>query len=128
MTRMEPSASLRTAVLLVLFNRPAATRTVFEAIRGAQPPRLYLAADGPRSGHPGDEANCFEARRVVSKVDWPCQVKTLFQEHNLGCGQGPAQAYEWFFTQEEEGIVLEDDCVPDPSFFLFCQELLEKYR
>ncbi len=128
MTHTQPTAPLRTAVLLVLFNRPKATRTVFEAIRRARPPRLYLAADGPRPGQPADEANCREARNIVSAVDWPCEVKTLFREHNLGCGRGPAEAYEWFFEHEEEGIVLEDDCVPDPSFFPFCQELLEKYR
>ncbi len=127
MTRPDPPP-LRTAVLLVLFNRPAATRTVFEAVRRARPPRLYLAADGPRPGHPGDEANCREARQIRDAVDWPCEVKTLFREHNLGCGRGPAEAFGWFFSQEEEGIVLEDDCVPDPSFFPFCQELLEKYR
>lgn len=128
MTRPDTPAPLRTAVLLVLFNRPAATRTVFEAIRRARPPRLYLAADGPRPGHPDDEANCREARAVAGAVDWPCQVTTSFREHNLGCGRGPAEAYEWFFSREEEGIVLEDDCVPDPGFFPFCQELLEKYR
>ncbi len=125
MTRTPP---LRTAVLLVLFNRPEPTRTVFEAIRRARPPRLYLAADGPRPGHPTDEANCREARRVVEGVDWPCEVKTRFREANLGCGRGPAEAYGWFFGHEEEGIVLEDDCVPDPSFFPFCQELLARYR
>ncbi len=128
MTRTDPPAPFRTAVLLVLFNRPDATRVVFEAIRQARPTRLYLAADGPRPGYPADKANCREARRVVGAVDWPCEVKTCFREHNLGCGRGPAEAYDWFFGQEEEGIVLEDDCVPDPSFFPFCQELLARYR
>lgn len=128
MTRPDPPVPLHTAVLLVLFNRPASTRTVFEVIRRAMPPRLYLAADGPRPAHAEDEARCREARQVADLVDWPCEVKTLFRAQNLGCGRGPAEAYDWFFSHEEEGIILEDDCVPDPSFFPFCQELLEKYR
>jgi hypothetical protein len=128
MSHSDAPAPLRTAVLLVLFNRPAATRTVFETIRRAQPPRLYLAADGPRLGHPEDEAKCREARAVASLIDWRCEVKILFRGQNLGCGRGPAEAYSWFFSHEEEGIILEDDCVPDLSFFPFCQELLEKYR
>ncbi len=128
MTPFTPPAPLRTAVLLVLFNRPEATLWVLKAIREAKPPRLYIAADGPRPTYPDDTAKCREVREMVKYVDWPCEVKTLFHEKNLGCGLGPATACDWFFGQEEEGIILEDDCVPDPSFFWFCDELLEKYR
>jgi hypothetical protein len=128
MTAFAPPAPLRTAVLLVLFNRPEATLRVLKAIREAKPPRLYMAADGPRPTHPDDTPKCREARGMTKYVDWPCEVKTLFREQNLGCGLGPAKAYDWFFSLEEEGIILEDDCVPDPSFFWFCEEMLEKYR
>ncbi len=71
---------------------------------------------------------CVEARRIVAQVDWPCEVKTLFRQVNLNCGVGPSSAFSWFFDHEEEGIILEDDCVPSQSFFWYCQELLERYR
>ena len=123
------AAALATpAVLLLLFNRPDTTRAVFAAIRQAQPARLYVAADGPRPGHPADVAACAAARAEVARIDWPCQVHTLFQDRNLNCGVGPVTAINWFFSQEEEGIVLEDDCVPAPDFFRFCAELLARYR
>jgi hypothetical protein len=89
---------------------------------------LYLAADGARATRPGEARLCEQARRVVATIDWPCDVKTLFRERNLGCKQAVSQAIDWFFDQEEEGIILEDDCVPDQSFFRFCDELLEHYR
>ncbi|MFC6222988.1 nucleotide-diphospho-sugar transferase [Hymenobacter artigasi] len=121
----EPSAP----VLLILFNRPQATRQVFEAIRQAQPARLYVAADGPRPTRPTDAALCAETRALVlAGVDWPCEVRTLFRDENLGCGQGPATAIGWFFRAESEGIILEDDCLPTASFFRFCAELLQRYR
>jgi hypothetical protein len=116
------------AILLLLFNRPDTTRIVFEAIRRARPARLYLAADGPRPGHPTDAATCAAARAEVAHIDWPCQVRTLFQTGNLNCGVGPHTAISWFFSQEEEGIILEDDCVASPDFFRFCGELLARYR
>jgi hypothetical protein len=119
---------LETAVLLVIFNRPETTQHVFEAIRTAKPPRLYIAADGPRENKIGEAEKCAEARRIVEKVDWECEVKTLFREDNLNCGIGPSSAFTWFFEHEEEGIILEDDCLPSQSFFWFCQELLERYR
>ncbi|MET4107539.1 nucleotide-diphospho-sugar transferase [Hymenobacter sp. UYP22] len=123
-----PATALRTAVLLLIFNRPETTRRVFEAVRRARPPRLYIAADGPRTTHPNDPARCAEARAIVAAIDWPCEVFTLFRTTNLNCGVGPASAIDWFFRQEEEGIILEDDCVPAPSFFRFCEELLAHYR
>lgn len=116
-----------TPVLFIIFNRPAVTRQVFDRIRQAQPPRLYVAADGPRAGH-GEERACEETRAIVKEVDWECEVKTLFREENVGCGLGPKTAIDWFFEQEEAGIILEDDCLPSPSFFPYCAALLEKYR
>ena len=123
-----PDSALSTPVLLIVFNRPDTTRQVFETIRRARPARLYVAADGPRPGHPTDAQRSAETRAIVAEVDWPCQVQTLFQERNLNCGQAPVAAMSWFFEHEPEGIILEDDCVPSPSFFRFCQELLARYR
>lgn len=117
-----------TPVLLIIFNRADTTKLVFEAIRKARPPRLYVAADGPRLHVPTDQQKCAEARKIVEQVDWPCDVKTLFHNENLNCGKAPSTAMSWFFKHEEQGIILEDDCLPSQSFFRYCQELLEKYK
>ena len=119
---------LNTAVLFLVFNRPEVTAQVFQAIRQAKPPRLYIAADGPRADKPGESERCAEVRRIATAVDWPCEVKTLFRDKNLGCKIGVSSGINWFFENEEEGIILEDDCLPSQSFFWFCQELLDKYR
>jgi len=118
---------LNTPVLLLLFNRPDKTKKVFESIRAVKPIKLYVAADGPRPGK-DEEDLCAQTRDVVSKVDWKCDVHKLFRDKNLGCGMGPSTAMSWFFENEPEGIILEDDCLPDKSFFHFCEQLLEKYR
>ncbi len=128
LTAAPPAGALATPVLLMVFSRPDTTRRVFDTIRRARPTRLYVAADGPRPGHPTDAARCAETRAVVREVDWPCEVFTLFQEENLNCGLAPVTAMNWFFAHEPEGIILEDDCVPAPSFFRFCAELLARYR
>ena len=119
---------MRSAVLFLVFNRPNTTRRVFEAIRAAHPPRLYVAADGPRANRPGEAARCDEVRRIATAVDWPCEVRTLFRDENLGCKMGVSSAVSWFFENEDEGIILEDDVLPLPSFFDYCDELLERYR
>lgn len=119
---------MKTAILLLVFNRAETTIKVMEAIRSAQPERLYVVADGPRQNMPGEFELCEHARKVAVEVNWTCEVKTLFREKNLGCGMGVADGINWFFEQESEGIILEDDCVADISFFRFCEELLEKYR
>lgn len=90
--------------------------------------RLYVAADGPRAHRLGEQDLCIEVRKVVTAVDWECEVHTLFREQNLGCRVAVSTALDWFFESEEEGIILEDDCLPDQSFFPFCQDLLERYR
>lgn len=115
-------------VLFIIFNRPSTTNRVFEAIRQARPKQLFVAADGPRKGKDGEEEKCMEARSIINAVDWDCEVKTLFRTENLGCGRGPADAITWFFNQVNEGIVLEDDCLPSSDFFPYCTELLERYR
>src|ERR1700756_2048538 len=118
----------RAPVLFLIFNRPEPTREVFEAIRAHQPSRLYVAADGPRPEKPGEWSLCAETRAVLKSIDWDCKVQTLFRDQNLGCGTAVSEAINWFFDQEEEGIILEDDCLPDPSFFSFCEEMLDRYR
>ena len=119
---------LSTPVLILIFNRPEITKQVFNAIQQAKPPRLYVAGDGPRSKCTEDEENCKLARSIATNVDWDCEVKTLFRDHNLGCRLAVSQAIYWFFEQEPEGIILEDDCLPSQSFFWFCQEMLEYFR
>ena len=118
----------KSAVLFVIFNRPDTTFEVFEQIRNAQPARLYISGDGPRAHKPGEDVLCAEARSVINRVDWECEVKTLFNDKNLGCKDAVSAAVTWFFDNEEEGIILEDDCLPANSFFKFCDVLLEKYR
>ncbi len=127
-TIFQPPSPLRTAVLFLIFNRPQVTETVFRAIRAARPPRLYVAADGARSHKAGEAEKCALTRRVIEQVDWPCEVFTLFRDTNLGCRAAVSGAISWFFEHEEEGIILEDDCLPVPSFFWFCEELLSRYR
>ncbi len=119
---------LETPVLLIIFNRPDATRQTLDAIRRARPRQLFVAADGPRPGNPADADRCRAAQAVIDEVDWPCTVQTLFRTENRGCGRGPAEAITWFFEKVEAGIILEDDCVPEQSFFSYCHNLLEHYR
>ena len=119
---------MRSPILFLVFNRPDTTAKVFERIRAAKPPRLYVAADGPREGRKGELEACQQVRDIATQVDWPCELKTLLQERNLGCKIGVSTGISWFFEQEPEGIILEDDVLPVPSFFGYCDELLEKYR
>ena len=101
---------------------------VFERIKKVQPTKLYIAADGPRESIPADKENVTKARDIVSNINWKCTVKNLFRKNNLGCRSAVSEAITWFFDQEPEGIILEDDCVPHPDFFPFCANLLEIYR
>jgi hypothetical protein len=124
----EPAGPLIIPVLFLVFNRPDQTFKVFEAIRRARPPRLYIAADGARPNQSDEAQKCEEVRKIVGRVDWPCQVKTLLRAENLGCRRAVSSAINWFFDNEAEGVVLEDDCLPAQSFFWFCQELLTRFR
>lgn len=116
------------AVLFLVFNRPDTTVKVFEAIRAARPSRLYVAADGPRQSRPAEAAVVEKVRQIATQVDWPCEVTTLFRENNLGCKKAVSSAIDWFFEHEQEGIILEDDCLPHADFFPYCAQLLERYR
>lgn len=129
MTIEKSSVLDRTAVLFLVFNRPDTTREVFNAIRAARPPRLYVASDGARADKVGEAETVAEVRSsVLEAIDWPCEVHTLLRDTNLGCREAVSGAISWFFEHEEEGIILEDDCLPSPSFFSFCETLLEDYR
>ncbi|CRF33646.1 putative glyocosyltransferase protein [Brachyspira suanatina] len=116
------------AVLLIVFNRFDTAKKVFEAIREVKPPRLYVAADGPRKNKRGEYKKCMKVREIIKYVDWECEVKTLFRDENLGCGKAVSGAINWFFENEEDGIILEDDCLPNKSFFYYCEELLNYYK
>jgi len=118
----------RSPVLLMAFNRPRETSLVFDAIRQAKPPKLYVACDGPRSGNANDRVNTQKVRQILTSVDWKCEVKSLFRDENLGCKFGVAGALDWFFDQEPRGIILEDDCLPNQDFFTYCEMLLERYE
>lgn len=119
---------LNTAVAFFVFNRPSLTRIVFEQIRNARPPKLFIIADGPREQYSEDAFKCEETRKVVEYVDWPCQVFRLYSDINLGCGGRPASGITWIFDHVEEAILLEDDCLPHPTFFRYCEELLGRYK
>jgi len=123
-----PAWQLSTPVALLLFNRPDTTARVFEAIRAARPPHLLVVADGPRPDRPGEEELCRRARAILDGVDWPCRVDTCFSEANLGCRTRISSGLNWVFSKVETAIVLEDDCLPHPSFFRYCEELLARYR
>jgi hypothetical protein len=118
---------MNTPVLLLIFNRPDTTAQVFEAIRKARPPRLYVAADGPRVDRHGEAQKVAKVREIATAVDWPCEVKTLFRDENLGCKYAVSGGITWFFEHEEEGIILEDDCLPNSDFFTYCEILLNRY-
>jgi hypothetical protein len=119
---------MNTPVALIIFNRPDTTERVFTEIAKAKPPKLFVIADGPRTDHPDDVKRCAATRAVVEHIDWDCEVFRNYSDVNLGCGYRPASGISWVFEQVDEAIILEDDCVPHPTFFRFCEELLEKYR
>lgn len=120
---------MRTPVALLIFNRPDTTARVLAGIAKVKPAKLFVFGDGPRSDRPDDKEKCAAAREVVTRVvDWECEVITKFAASNLGCGRGPVAGIGWVFSQVDRAIILEDDCVPQPGFFAFCDELLEKYR
>lgn len=116
-------------ILFVFFNRLEISMRAFEAVRRQRPQRLYLACDGPRNDKSGEAEIVLGIRNtILNSIDWDCDVKTLFQEKNLGCGKGVFTAINWLFDNEELGIVLEDDCVANDSFFRFMAEILNKYK
>ena len=120
---------LTTPVLLLTFNRPDLTREVLGAIREARPQDLFVASDGPRPHVRADDAKVTATRALLDEmIDWPCTVHRRLADTNQGCRVGVSSAISWFFEHVDEGIILEDDCVPHPHFFGYCTQLLERYR
>ena len=118
-----------TPILFLIFNRPETEQRVFEVIKKIKPAELYIAADGPRKGKESENEKCLRARKIIDNgIDWKCNVHKLYRVENLGCKIAVSSAIDWFFDNVDEGIILEDDCLPDPSFFAYCSELLKKYR
>jgi hypothetical protein len=126
MENIVQNSSIDVAVLFIIYNRPCPTSLVFSQIRKAKPKRLYIAGDGPKDKE--DEEKCRKCREIATQVDWDCEVKICFSDTNLNCGRGPYEAMKWFFTNEEQGIILEDDCLPALSFIRYCKELLDRYK
>lgn len=123
-----PEFQLTTPVAFIIFNRPDTTEKVFAEIAKAKPPKLLVVSDGARTQRAGEAEKVAATRAIIKRIDWPCEVLTNFSDVNLGCKRRVASGIDWIFEQVEEAIILEDDCLPDPSFFRFCQEMLERYR
>jgi hypothetical protein len=121
------SRPARTPVALFVFNRPEPTRAVFERIAGARPPVLLIVADGPRAERVGEDERCGAARAIVDRVDWPCEVLKDFSPTNLGCRRRMSSGIDWVFGQVPQAVLLEDDCVPEPTFFGFADEMVERF-
>lgn len=124
---MEVQETFDVPILLIMFNRPAQSLKVFERIREVKPKSLYLAVDGPRPNRQGEMLEVQRCREIKKLVDWPCKIYTLFRGLNLGCKVAVSSAISWFFENVEAGIILEDDCLPDFTFFGYCRLLLDKY-
>jgi glycosyltransferase involved in cell wall biosynthesis len=121
------SYQAKSPVCMIVFNRADHTKRVFEAVRNARPSQLLLIADGARDGRAQEPGLCEEVRRIVTQVDWPCEVMTNFATKNLGCTRRVVSGLNWVFEQVERCIILEDDCLPSPDFFRFCDEMLERH-
>jgi hypothetical protein len=115
-------------ILVIAFNRPDHLKVLIDRLREVQPTRIYFAVDGPREGNEAEKHKVTECQEMVSDIDWDCEITTNFQKSNLGCGLGVSTAITWFFNNEEHGIILEDDIIPDLSFFPFCEELLVRHE
>lgn len=120
--------SLNTPILFIIFKRPEVTLRVFNAIKQAKPRKLYVSANAPRPGNLEEIENCNKTRNIINTVDWDCQLFTFYREKYLPVELSESSAITWFFESEEQGIILEDDCLPDMTFFQFCDELLEKFK
>jgi len=120
---------MKLPILFVIFNRQEVAMQSFQSIKQYAPTRLYIAADGARDNRQSEKELCKKTRSsILSSIDWDCEVKTLFQDSNLGCGISVYTAINWFFENEEQGVILEDDCIAQPSFFPFAEEMLDRYK
>lgn len=119
---------MKTPVVFIIFKKINTTEKVFEVIRQVKPPKLLVIADGPRSNVPGEAEKCATTRAIIDRVDWDCEVLKNYADVNMGCKERVVSGLNWVFDTVEEAIILEDDCLPDPTFFDFCEELLERFR
>jgi hypothetical protein len=119
---------LNTPVVFIIFNRPSTTEQVFAQIALARPRKLLVVADGPQAGNATQAQRCAETRAIIDRVDWPCDTLLNYSEINLGCRRRVSSGLDWAFDQVPEAIILEDDCVPHPTFFRYCEDLLDRYR
>ena len=118
-----------TPILLLVWRRPHTLRLLINAIRPLRPTRLYVACDGPSNLRPSEADLVNSTRRLIDEdIDWPCHIERFYSDVNQGCRLGVSRAITWFFQYVDEGIILEDDCVPHPSFFSYCTTMLERYR
>lgn len=115
-----------TPIAFFIYNRPETTLKVFEAIKLVRPERLFIIGDGPKDDN--DKKIVNQCRLIVNQVDWKCDLKIDFSEKNLGCAERIVSGLNWVFDQVDNAIILEDDCLPDSSFFSFCESLLEYYK
>ena len=125
----------KTPILLITFNRPDHTRRVLTEILKQEPQELYVCQDGAREGNDNDRVKCQEVRDIINELTAPYAIghkdftlHTLYQKQNLGCGPGPQAGITWFFENVEQGIIMEDDCLPHPDFFGYSEQLLERYK
>jgi len=119
---------LKTPILFIVFNRPSQTKIVLESIKAVKPIQLFIAADGARKNNKKDIENCKIVLEIIKNIDWDCNVSYLLRENNLGCKIAVSDAINWFFENVEEGIILEDDCLPNKSFFSFCENMLSTHK
>lgn len=117
---------LNTPIVFLIFRRPDTTQRVFERIAQAKPKQLFVVADGPRN--PDEAEKCYATRAIIHQVDWDCEVHTTYADQNMGLRRRISSGLNWVFDQVEQAIILEDDCLPHPTFFRYCEELLEKYK
>lgn len=120
--------SYQTPVVLIIFNRPEKTRKALEAIKQVRPKELFIIADGPRQNKEEDESKCYQTRSLINSIDWKCKIHKNYSDQNLGCSKRISSGLNWVFENVESAIILEDDCIPDPTFFRFCEELLLRYK
>ena len=121
-------SAFATPVVLFVFNRPELLRRLLAVLAAVRPAMLLVVADGPRARHPGDAARCAAVRALVEQIGWPCEIRRLYAATNLGCDPRIASGIAWALSQFEEAIFLEDDHLPDPSFFAWCAAMLARYR
>lgn len=120
--------SFKTPILLIAFNRPEKIKLIFDILKVLKPEKLFISCDGPRVNNFDDKKLCEEVRLITKKINWKCKAIYKFSKKNKTCKINVIESINWFFKHNKEGIILEDDCLPNPSFFYFCETLLKKYR